>query len=106
MYISQSVGKLAVGKIADLRSANRPLIFQLSLLVMAVAGCLLPLAKSYGALVTYAIVQGFFDGSYVVLSGLITYDIVGKDLMAEAVGSLYSVISIPMTLGPPVAGTS
>ena len=104
MYISQSAGKLVIGKVADLASANRPLILQLSVLVIAVAGCLLPLASSYTALVTYAVVQGFFDGSFAVLFGLITYDIVRKELMAQAVGSLNFVVSIPMTIGPPVAG--
>jgi MCP family monocarboxylic acid transporter-like MFS transporter 10 len=38
------------------------------------------------------------------LIGLITHDIVGKELMAGAVGSVYFMISIPMTMGPPVAG--
>jgi MCP family monocarboxylic acid transporter-like MFS transporter 10 len=104
MCMSQTVGKIACGKFADLRCANRLLMAQLSLLVIAVGGCLLPLATSYSALVTYAIVQGFFDGCYVVLIGLITHDIVGKELMADAVGSVYFMISIPMTMGPPVAG--
>ena len=37
--------------------------------------------------------------------GLVTYDIVGRQMMARAVGTLYGIVAIPMTLGPPMAGT-
>lgn len=102
--ICSTAGKIIVGKVANLKCANRLKIAQASLLMMAVSTCLLPLAKSYNALVAYSTVQGFFDGSFSVSIGLITNDIVGKELMAGAVASVYFVVSIPITVGPPVAG--
>jgi len=39
-----------------------------------------------------------------VMIGLVTYDIVGRQMMARAVGTLYGIVAIPMTLGPPMAG--
>ena len=40
-----------------------------------------------------------------MMIGLVTYDIVGREMMARAVGTLYGIVAIPMTLGPPMAGT-
>ena len=40
-----------------------------------------------------------------MMIGLVTYDIVGRQMMARAVGTLYGIVAIPMTLGPPMAGT-
>ena len=36
--------------------------------------------------------------------GLVTHDIVGRQMMAKAVGTLYGIVAIPMTVGPPMAG--
>lgn len=49
--------------------------------------------------------SGLFDGCLSVMIGLVTYDIVGRQMMARAVGTLYGIVAIPMTLGPPMAGT-
>ncbi|EDO32534.1 predicted protein, partial [Nematostella vectensis] len=104
LAICQALGKITLGKVADIPQVNRLQMEQISLLVIAVATCLFPLAKSYAAFLTYAIVQGFFDGGFSVLLGLVTHDIVGKQLMAGAVGSMFAVVAIPLTSGPPVAG--
>ena len=61
-------------------------------------------AKSYHGLLAYTLVAGFFDGCFVVTVPLITQDIVGKELMAKAIGNLYGVVAFPLTLGPPVLG--
>lgn len=61
-------------------------------------------AKSYHGLLAYTLVAGFFDGCFVVTVPLITQDIVGKDLMPKAIGTLYGVVAFPLTLGPPLLG--
>ena len=102
--IAQTAGKAIFGKLADFRALNRLHLTQMSLLVIAVATALLPLAQSYSALVTFCFVAGFFDGGFVTLIGLVVHEIVGRQLMAEALGTMYGVVALPMTIGPPVAG--
>lgn len=48
--------------------------------------------------------SGLFDGCLSVMIGLVTHDIVGRQMMAKAVGTLYGIVAIPMTVGPPMAG--
>lgn len=104
LAICQTVGKIVVGRAADHPSVNRLTILQMGLLVTAVISCLLPLATSYEALVAYSVVQGLCDGCFGVLIGLVTHDIVGKRLMADAFGCLYLVVAVPISIGAPVAG--
>lgn len=49
--------------------------------------------------------SGLFDGCLSVMVGLVTHDIVGRKMMAKAVGTMYGIVAIPMTVGPPMAGT-
>jgi len=40
----------------------------------------------------------------VLLAPVLTGDIVGRDKMAHGVGVLFALKSVPLTLGPPIAG--
>ena len=79
-------------------------MYQVSLLVASVANTLAPLASNLTSLTIYALVYGFFDGCFVVLIAVLTGDIVGREKMNSAFGSLYGVVAVPLTLGPPIAG--
>lgn len=103
--LAQTFGKILFGKLGDSSRVSRLTLTQIALLVMAVAACLCPLARSHSALLTYSVVSGFFDGCLSVMVGLVTHDIVGRQMMARAVGTLYGIVAIPMTVGPPMAGT-
>ena len=105
LALAQTVGKIFFGKLGDSSRISRLTLTQIALLVIAVAACLCPLARSHAALLTYSLVSGLFDGCLCVMIGLVTYDIVGRQMMARAVGTLYGIVAIPMTLGPPMAGT-
>ena len=48
--------------------------------------------------------MGFFDGCFVTLLGPIAFDLCGAAGAGQAIGSLLGLFSIPMTVGPPVAG--
>ena len=39
-----------------------------------------------------------------LLAPVLTGDIVGRDKMAHGVGVLFALKSVPLTLGPPIAG--
>lgn len=105
LALAQTVGKIFFGKLGDSSRISRLTLTQIALLVIAIAACLCPLARSHSALLTYSLVSGLFDGCLSVMIGLVTYDIVGRQMMARAVGTLYGIVAIPMTLGPPMAGT-
>ena len=47
---------------------------------------------------------GLFDGCFVTLIGPIAFDLCGPSGASQAIGSLLALFSLPMTVGPPVAG--
>ena len=102
--ISAIFGKLLSGRLADLPQVRRLYIFVTSAAILSASSMCVTAAKTYHGLLAYTIVAGFFDGCFVVTVPLITQDIVGKELMAKAIGSLYGVVAFPLTLGPPVLG--
>ena len=74
------------------------------MLGMGIANTICPLMKTFAGLLVYCTIFGFFEGCYVCQVAVITGDIVGIDRMAVAVGILFGIKSIPLTLGPPIAG--
>ena len=74
------------------------------LLLPGIANTICPLMKSFPGFLVYCTVFGFFEGCYVCQVAVITGDIVGIDRMAVAVGILFGIKSVPLTLGPPIAG--
>jgi MCP family monocarboxylic acid transporter-like MFS transporter 10 len=48
--------------------------------------------------------MGLFDGCFISLLGPIAFDIVGPAGASQAIGFLLSLCSIPLTVGPPIAG--
>ncbi|XP_068678261.1 uncharacterized protein [Montipora foliosa] len=102
--ISAIFGKLTSGRLADLPQVRRLYICVTSAIILSLSSMCVTAAKSYHGLLAYTIVAGFFDGCFVVTVPLITQDIVGKELMAKALGNLYGVVAFPLTLGPPVLG--
>lgn len=104
LSISAIFGKLLCGRLADLPRVRRLYIFVISATVLSVSSMCVTAARSYHGLLAYALVAGFFDGCFVVTVPLITQDIVGKELMAKALGIQYGLVAFPLTLGPPVLG--
>lgn len=103
MAMSQTLGKIVFGRIADHPSVNRVYLYQLCLLVCSVLTTLLPIFTTYRSLLAYCLVFGFHDGCFVVLIAVLTGDIVGRKMMGTAYGVMFFFTGIPMMLGPPVA---
>ena len=104
LTMSQTVGKMVAGNSIDRPGVNRVILAQLSMLVNAVATCLLPLATSFSALLSYVIVAGLADGLFNIALGLVTRDILGQKLLSKGIGLVYGFIAIPLTIGAPIAG--
>lgn len=102
--VSETVGKIIVGRIADHPRVNRVYLYQMCMLVCSVLTTLLPILTSYKSLLAYCILFGVHDGGFVVLIAVLVGDVVGKKKMASAYGIMYCIASIPMILGPPIAG--
>jgi len=48
--------------------------------------------------------MGLADGCFVSVMGPIAFDLVGQKGAAQAIGCILGLCSIPMTVGPPIAG--
>lgn len=104
MSVSSTFGRLFFGKISDHPRVNRLYLYQLSMLCMGISNTLCPLMNNYVGLIVYCVAFGFFEGCYVCQCAVLTGDIVGRDKMAPGVGTLFGIKSVPLTLGPPIAG--
>lgn len=104
MSIASTLGRLIFGKMADHPKVNRLYLYQLSFLMIGISNTLCPVLTTYPGLVIYSILFGFFEGCYVLLAPVLTGDIVGRDKMAHGVGILFAIKSVPLTLGPIIAG--
>lgn len=102
--ITSGIGRLIFGVIADMPGVNRMYLQQLSLVCIGLVTLLLPLTSSYVLLVTFALVMGLFDGCFISLLGPIAYEICGPSGATQAIGFLLGLCSLPLTIGPPVAG--
>ena len=58
----------------------------------------------YEVLLVICGLMGLFDGCFVTLIGPIAFDLCGPAGASQAIGSLLALFSLPMTVGPPVAG--
>lgn len=104
MSISQIFAKLLCGRLADMRRVKRLQILVVAILCFAICNFAVTAAKDFGGLLTYALFFGFSDGLFVVVLPLLIRDLVGRELMANAIGNFYGIMSIPLTLGPPISG--
>ena len=102
--IGSTVGRPFFGWILDKLAHKRLQVFQLSLLCVSVSTTLVPLLSSYPWLASYALLYGFLEGCYVVVLPVVTTDIAGKQEAANALGSLFLILSFPLMAGPPLAG--
>ena len=104
LSITSTLGRVVFGKISDLKFVNRLYLYQFSIFCIGVITLLCPLVKNYAGLVGYALIFGFFDGCFVGQVAVITCDMVGGDKRSRAVGYMFGIVAIPMSLGPPLAG--
>ena len=129
--ISSGLGRLVSGFLADTavikRDGNRILLQQISFIAIGVCTMLLTLAQMFGenvfmvrmmtmmtmmmtdcslfqALISFCFILGIFDGCFITMLGPIAFDLCGPEGAGQAIGFLLALSSIPLTVGPPVAG--
>ncbi|XP_014470441.1 PREDICTED: monocarboxylate transporter 10 isoform X2 [Dinoponera quadriceps] len=102
--ITSGIGRLIFGYIADLPKVNRILLQQISFISIGILTMLLPVTKSFVVLLVISLGMGLFDGCFISLLGPIAFDICGRNGATQAIGFLLGMCSIPLTVGPPIAG--
>ncbi|XP_020295253.1 monocarboxylate transporter 10 isoform X2 [Pseudomyrmex gracilis] len=102
--ITSGIGRLIFGYIADLPKVNRILLQQISFVSIGILTMLLPVTKSFVVLLIISLGMGLFDGCFISLLGPIAFDICGRGGATQAIGFLLGMCSIPLTVGPPIAG--
>merc|ERR1719348_385538 len=111
--ISSGLGRLVSGFLADTslvkRDGNRIVLQQISFISIGVCTMLLTLAQMFGnyvflALLSFCFILGIFDGCFITMLGPIAFDICGPAGAGQAIGFLLAMCSIPLTIGPTVAG--
>ncbi|XP_012275951.1 monocarboxylate transporter 10 isoform X2 [Orussus abietinus] len=103
--ITSGIGRLAFGYIADLPKVNRIFLQQISFLSIGVLTILLPATSSFKVLLVICLCMGLFDGCFISLLGPIAFDVCGHKDATQAIGFLLGMCSIPLTVGPPIAGS-
>lgn len=65
---------------------------------------LLSTTKSFLVILIISLGMGLFDGCFISLLGPIVFDTCGRSGATQAIGFLLGMCSIPLTVGPPIAG--
>jgi len=111
--ISGGIGRILSGIIADLpsikRNGNRIILQQVSFVSIGLCTMLLVVAPQFGgnvyeAMMVFCLIMGVFDGCFITMLGPIAFDICGPAGAGQAIGFLLGLCSLPLTIGPPVAG--
>ena len=61
-------------------------------------------AYAFEQMMVLSLVMGFFDGCFITMFGPIAFEICGPVGAAQGIGFILGLCSIPLTVGPPIAG--
>lgn len=104
MAISAGIGKLAFGHVSDYDIIDGITIQQICMVVLGLMTMLIPLLSTYTIILVVCFIMGLFDGGFVSMMGPIATHLCGPDGASQALGFLFGFCSIPIMIGPPIAG--
>ena len=107
--VTSFLGRVVFGKVVDSHWANGVVLQQVALVSIGLCTMLLIAAKyfysfTYYALVLFALIMGLFDGCFITMFGPIAFEICGPKGASQAIGFILGICSLPLTIGPTVAG--
>lgn len=103
--ITSGVGRLIFGRVADyVQGVNKVYLQVSSFLVIGVMSMMIPLCHIFGGLIAVCLLMGLFDGCFICIMAPIAFELVGSNDVSQAIGFLLGMMSVPMTVGPPIAG--
>ncbi|XP_053160964.1 monocarboxylate transporter 10 isoform X2 [Hemicordylus capensis] len=103
--ITSGVGRLIFGRIADyIPGAKKVYLQVISFFFIGLMSMMIPLCYSFGGLIVVCLFMGLFDGCFISIMAPIAFELVGAQYVSQAIGFLLGFMSVPMTVGPPIAG--
>ena len=104
--VTSGVSRLVCGKVADIPGVNRVQMQQAAFFFIGIATACIPFARDFSTLVVIVLLMGVCDGCFICLMGPIAVELLGPTGAAQGLGCLFGLMSVPMTIGPPLAGQS
>lgn len=101
---SSALGRLIFGFLGDKKGIDKIMLQQISFYVIGILTIILPFVKSFGLLVAITLGMGLFEGGFIALIGPIAIQLCGSAYAAQAIGCMLGLASVPLSVGPPVAG--
>ncbi|KAM8726072.1 monocarboxylate transporter 10 [Acanthopagrus schlegelii] len=103
--ITSGVGRLIFGRVADyVNGVNKVYLQVTSFFVIGLMSMMIPLCHIFGGLIAVCLLMGLFDGCFICIMAPIAFELVGAEDVSQAIGFLLGLMSVPMTVGPPIAG--
>ncbi|KAM6208254.1 monocarboxylate transporter 10 [Sarcoramphus papa] len=103
--ITSGVGRLIFGRVADYIPGAKKVYLQVaSFFFIGLMSMMIPLCHVFGGLIAVCLFMGLFDGCFICIMAPIAFELVGAQDVSQAIGFLLGLMSIPMTVGPPIAG--
>ncbi|XP_052805368.1 monocarboxylate transporter 13-like isoform X2 [Mya arenaria] len=102
--ITNTVGRIISGSLADLPSVNSLLLNNVSMLVAGVTIMLTPFCNSFASLMVAALMFGLMTSAFISLTSIILCELLGLGKLTNAFGLLSMGRGIAGIIGPPMAG--
>ncbi|KAM6433772.1 monocarboxylate transporter 10 [Rhynochetos jubatus] len=103
--ITSGVGRLIFGRVADYIPGAKKVYLQVaSFFFIGLMSMMIPLCHVFGGLIAVCLFMGLFDGCFICIMAPIAFELVGAQDVSQAIGFLLGLMSVPMTVGPPIAG--
>lgn len=108
LCLVSTVVKILSGILLDLQTViSRTTFFLVALYLMSLSNLIAVVATSYWHFCLFSIIYGIFEGCFVGQLAAVVVDLLpSKEKIGVALGNLYAIMSIPVMIGPVIAGES
>eukprot|EP00794_Sanderia_malayensis_P010723 gene10723-11871_t len=101
---SSILGRLLFGKLSNHKPKMTMQIYQFAMFCSGVLTLFFSMSTKFWHLITYSLLYGFLDGSFIGLMSIVTIQIVGVEDIGQGWGMMLLSIALPIALGPPTVG--
>lgn len=102
--ITNTVGRIVMGFLADLKQVSALMLHNLALLTAGVACLLVRFCVAYWSFVIFALVFGLCIATWISLTSIVLCDLLGLQKLTNSFGLLSLTRGVASLIGPPIAG--
>ncbi|KAM8952432.1 monocarboxylate transporter 10 [Pelodytes ibericus] len=103
--VTSGVGRLIFGRVADYIPGVKKVYLQvISFFFIGLMSMMIPVCHNFTGLIVVCLFMGLFDGCFICIMAPIAFELVGAENVSPAIGFLLGFMSVPMIVGPPIAG--